>query len=140
MAVFDNIISTNYNSFGSCNISYSALYCGEKTGFYVTLKNGLSLLRGFRIRSGHYIAARDPLTITLEGSNQSGNFLTLGTSWTLIYNGSTGLAVDPGRSIFGITKMISNNSIWYSSYRLLVTAKVGSEVAVEYSEIQFFGY
>lgn len=140
MAVFDDIISTNYNSFGSCNISYSALWCGDKTGFYVTLKNGPSLLRAFRIRSGHYKAARDPLTVTLEGSNLPSAYLTLGSSWTLIYNGSSGLAIDPGRSLFGETQTISNNSIWYSSYRFLVTAKKDSEVSAEYSEMQFLGY
>ena len=140
LAVFDGIVATNYNSFGSCNLTVSALDCGEKTGFYVTLKSGPTLLRAFHFRAGHYSAKRDPLTVTVEGSNQDSALLTFGSSWSLVYQGSTGLDVDPGREKFGRVQMIANNSNWYLSYRLLVTTKKGAEVGVEYAEMQFFGY
>ena len=81
--------------------------CGTNTGFYITFKNGPFLLRAFRIRPGHYNEARDPSTITIEGSNLADTFLTLGSSWTLIYNGSTGLTTDPGRKMLGQTRTIT---------------------------------
>ena len=140
VGIFDGINTTNYCSFGNCNKSMTFVSCGEKTGFYVTIQSGPILLRAFRFRSGHYEEGRDPSTITLEGSNLARNYLTIGSSWTLIYNGSAGLTIDRGRSVFGETQTIVNNSIWYSSYRLLVTAKKGSGCCAEYSEVQFFGY
>jgi hypothetical protein len=140
MAVFDGDITSSYTAYGYCNLSTYALSCGRNTGFYVTLKYDSILLRAFRIGSGHLRAIRDPLTITLEGSNQNGTLLTLGSSWTLIYNGSTGLDIDPGRSMLGQTQMIPNNIAWYSSYRLLVITKRGDDTSVEYSEVQFLGY
>jgi hypothetical protein len=69
----------------------------------------------------------DPITVILEGSNASLSRLTLGSSWTLIYNGSNGLGNDPGGGEFGVTQWVSSNSIWYLSYRILVTSKRGGE-------------
>jgi hypothetical protein len=45
----------------------------------------------------------DPLTVTIEGSNQTLS-LTLGSSWTPIFNGSSELDTDPGRETCGITE------------------------------------
>jgi hypothetical protein len=123
MAVFDGNISSNYNNFGACNYMMKALSSGLNTGFYITLINGPMLLRAFRIRSGHYKAERDPLIITLETSNHNNTLLTLGSSWTLIYNDSSGLTNVTDRNVLGQTQMIINNSKWYSSDRLLVSAK-----------------
>ncbi|CAF1354255.1 unnamed protein product [Adineta ricciae] len=135
-SVFDNISNSSYSSYGVCNYSTWDLSCGKNTGFYITFKNGPYLLRAFRICAGHFRAARDPLTITIEGSNLAGAALTLGTSWTLIYNGSTGLTTVPGRSMCGELQT-TENSLWFSSYRLLVTAKRSVDTCVEYSEVNF---
>lgn len=86
------------------------------------------------------IPERDPLTITIEGSNQSISALMLGSSWTLIYNGSTGLNPDPGRNNSGIIQNMSNNTSWYTSYRILVTSKRHISDAVHFGEIELLGY
>ena len=133
---FDLNSATKYNSYGPCNVSatYSAA-CGINTGVYFTSNSGTSLIRTLRFCSGNDRPSRDPITVTVEGSNQSLSILTFGSSWTLIYNGSTGLDTDPGRNTYGITQNISN-SIWYLSYRILVTSKRNIETSVQYAEIQ----
>ena len=83
---------------------------------------------------------RDPLTVTLEGSNQNGSTLLLGSSWTLIYNGTTGLDVDPGRGSLGVRQTFFSNVIAYSSYRILITWKRGNEIATQYSELQLSAF
>jgi hypothetical protein len=85
---------------------------------------------------------RDPITITLEGSNATGGVaLTLGSSWPLIYNGSTGInsTSAPGRATY-VTQQNFSNTIPYASYRLLVTLQRGNDTAVQYSESQIIGY
>ena len=77
--------------------------------------------------------------VTLEGSNTDKSLLTLGSSWTLIYNGSSGLKSDPGRGKAGVLQML-NNSQPYHSYRLLIVSKRGIESGVHYSEFAFYGH
>ena len=129
-------MNTVFTSYGACNITATGLLCGVNTGFYTTFNNGPFLLRAFRIGSGALSGARDPLTMTIEGSNAASALLTLGSSWTLIYNGSAGLDIDPGRKMFGQTRTV-NHAIWYSSFRLLVLTKRGVETASEYTEVEF---
>lgn len=76
--------------------------------------------------------------MTVEGSNQNLSMLTLGSSWTLLYNGSTGLALDPGRYTYGHT-MIFSNSIAYSSYRVLILTTRNLSSGVQYAEVNFIG-
>ncbi len=107
----------------------------------LTLKRGISLLASIRFCAAPSLPERDPMTITIEGSNQpSSSALLLGSSWNLIYNGSSGLNSDPGRTSFGMTQTIPNNVLWYNSYRLLITSKRNISNAVQYSEVQLFGY
>lgn len=138
---FDKIRSNKYLSFGHCNDSSrsNALSCGTSTGFYLTLRAGPVLLDGLRFITGNDASSRDPLTMTLEGSNQPNSTLLLGSSWTLIYNGSCGLDVDPGRNASGQTQSFSSNTVPYDSYRLLITSKRGVTYAVQYAEVEFFG-
>ena len=137
-AAFDNNLTSLYISYGACNVSVSFTTCGRDTGLYLTPQWNSSLLLAFRISTGSWGIMRDPLTITIEGSNKTGSALIWGSSWILIYNGSTGLIPDPGRNARGITQKIPNNSIWFSSYRLLVTTIRGNASAVEYSEVELF--
>lgn len=133
--VFDGTSTTKYTAFGSCiSGGTPSTSCGINTGFYLTLQRGLSLLQGFRIRTANSLPERDPLTITIEGSNQPSTALTLGSSWTSIYNGVTGLSTDPGRGTWGPYQFFSN-SLSYSSYRILITSKRGSTDAVQYADI-----
>ena len=83
---------------------------------------------------------RDPLTVTIEGSNEPTSALILGSSWTLIYNGSTGLDTDPGRYNFGVIQNLTNNLVWYKSYRFLFISKRNSSDAIQYGEVELYGY
>ncbi|CAF4333721.1 unnamed protein product, partial [Rotaria sordida] len=77
--------------------------------------------------------------VTLEGSNANKSLLTLGNSWTLMYNGSSGLESVPGRGKTGVLQMFNNNQP-YRSYRLLVVLKREVESGVHYSEFAFYGH
>ena len=135
--LFDGNANTKYASFGSCvsNGDPSAT-CALGTGFYLTLQRGSSLLQGFRIRTANDLPDRDPLTITIEGSNEASSSLTSGSGWTLIYNDVTGLSTDPGRLLWGPYQFFSN-LITFSSYRFLVTTKRGVADATQYADVEF---
>ena len=138
---FDNTTTTKYINFGYCywTAPVSSI-CGVNTGLYVSPKRGPSSLVALQFCTGNDFPNRDPLTITIEGSNQPSSSLTLGSSWTLIYNGSTGLQTILTRFQCGPMVSVSNNSNWYSSYRVLVTSIRGIEVATQYSELRLMGY
>ncbi|CAF4074563.1 unnamed protein product, partial [Rotaria sordida] len=139
--VFDQNNITKYTSYGICN--QSAIYssrCGANTGLYLTLQRGGSLLTGIRFYTANGLPERDPMTITVEGSNQPSSALLLGSSWTLMYNGSSGLNSDPGRYRLGVTETISNNVVYYKSYRLLITSIRNISNAAHYSEVELLGY
>ena len=97
-------------------------------------------MKALQFCTGNDYPLRDPLTMTLEGSNQNGSTLFLGSSWSLFYNGTTGLAVDPGRWSRGVTQTFSSNTIAYSSYRILITLKRGVDYAAQYSELDLFAF
>jgi len=111
--------------------------CGLNTGFYLELLQGQVLVTALQVCTANDFPERDPLTVTLEGSNQSGTALTVGTSWSLIYSGNTGLPSNPGRGICGTVQSF-NNSIQYKSYRFLVSGKRDMSNSVQYSELQLF--
>ena len=139
--VFDNSLNSKYTSFGVCNSSAGAIaaYCGVNTGFYFTVDSSAILLAGMRFGTPAALPSRDPITLTVEGSNQTPSVLSLGTSWTLFYNGSTGLNANPGRRAYGL-RVNFTNSISYSSYRFLITSIRGVDTATQYAEVQLFGY
>lgn len=139
--IFDQNRTTKYTNYGPCNgTSGSFSQCGTNTGFYLTLQRGTSLLTTIRFLTAPSLPERDPMHITVEGSNQPSSALLLGSSWTLIYNGSSGLDADPGRSSFGVTLVIANNIVWYNSYRFLVTSIRNMSNGVQYSEVEMIGY
>ncbi|CAF1671719.1 unnamed protein product, partial [Adineta ricciae] len=106
---------------------------------YLELQRGSTLVTGMQICTANDFAGRDPFKMSLEGSNQSGTNLILGTSWTLIYHGTTGLQADPGRFNCGTVRTI-NNTAWYSSYRFLVSDTRENLNTVQYSEVRLYGY
>ncbi|CAF4740999.1 unnamed protein product [Rotaria socialis] len=141
---FDGNANTKYTSFGPCKLDNCKgnLFpenCGLNTGLYLALQQGATFIVGLQLSTGNDFPRRDPIMVTLEGSNQSGTNLTLGSSWTLIYSGRSGLATDPGRKMSGPIVFFPN-SLQYTSYRFLVTASRASDCAVQYSELQLFGY
>ena len=113
---------------------------GINTGFYVipSISNATVVL-GLHFATANDCPERDPISVTLEGSNSSD--LDLGSSWTLIYNGSTGISAssDPGRMVYAPQQRFLN-TVPYKSYRLLVTSKRGNDNCVQYSEAHIIGY
>jgi hypothetical protein len=96
--VFDSSTATAYANYGTYNNFYGSYStrCGEDTGLYLSLLRGASLLVAFTISTAASYVERDPVTLTIEGSNQSLLALTFGSSWILIYNGSSDLDSDHG--------------------------------------------
>ena len=137
--VFDGNLTSLFCSYGTCAFLVYNITCGQNTGVYVTVQQDPFVLDAFRIATGQ-LAVRDPLAINIEGSNQIGSALTLGSSWTLIYNGTSGLSTDPGRYSLGVKQAISDNILAFASYRFLVVEKRGVESSAEYAEIQLFGH
>lgn len=141
--LFDNSVFTSYKTYGECTsyIFSASSVCGEKTGFYFSPLRGPTLLLGFQFSAIVGVNLfTNPQTLTLEGSNASPTALTLGSSWTLIYSGETGLDALLSLGQAGSIIWISTNSTWYSSYRLLITSKAGFDTTVAYSEVEFYGY
>lgn len=135
----DNNTSTKYLNFGSCNDTNGGDLCGINTGFYVTLQRGPSVVKAFQMCTANDAVKRDPVRITLEGSNQTGANLTLGGSWALLFDGSSGLEVAPPRFSCSQLQCVIN-SVAYASYRILVTGRRAPENCVQYSELQLFTY
>ncbi|CAF1320494.1 unnamed protein product [Rotaria sordida] len=115
------------------------LKTGLNTGFYLKLNASICIVNGFQFTTATSHPKRDPIMVTLEGSNANKSLLTLGNSWTLMYNGSSGLESVPGRGKTGVLQMFNNNQP-YRSYRLLVVLKRGVESGVHYSEFAFYGH
>ena len=64
---------------------------------------------------------RDPLTITIEGSNDSNANSEKALDFTLLYEGPSGLKDDPGRNSWG--EVINfKNKVGFKTFRILVTA------------------
>jgi hypothetical protein len=114
--------------------------CGVNTGFYVYSDRPASLLVAFRFQAADNYPDRDPIDMTIEGSNQNVSALLLGSSWRLIYNGTSGLDVTPARRTLGPTIWLSDNVIWYTSYRILILSKRNVGNTVQYSELELLGY
>jgi hypothetical protein len=136
--LFDGSRTTPYASYGTGNYSYYSLRSGVDTGVYVTVPGDPFYLTAFRVVRAHVSVNRDPLTMTVEGSNQSGSALILGSSWTLIYNGSSGLDISPSNDLPGTRQMLYDNVSLFSSYRFIFTSKRSLETCVEITEIEMF--
>lgn len=138
-SAIDNNIDTKYLNFGD-NLGLSR-FSGINTGFYLTPLIGSSVATGFVFTTADDVPGRDPTMVTVEGSNNDLAELPSGRSWTLIYSGSSGISasVDPGRKTKGQLQSL-NNSKAYKSYRLLITAKRGNDIALQYSEVAILGY
>ncbi|CAF1529819.1 unnamed protein product [Rotaria sp. Silwood1] len=137
----DNSTSTKYFNFGGTgDYNVVASVPGVGTGFYVipAISNA-SIAISLLFATANDSPNRDPITVTLEGSNA--NALDNGSSWALIYSGSTGIShtADPGRMVY-VTRQNFSNTIAYRSYRLLVTSQRAPEWGVQYSEAQIIGY
>ncbi|CAF1399896.1 unnamed protein product [Rotaria magnacalcarata] len=142
--ICDRNTSTKYASFGNCNSTASGSpTCSRNTGFYLTLQRGTSLLVAFRFATANSYPQRDPLMITIEGSNSNSIELTRGSSWTLLYNGSSGISTNQTRLTYGSTQWLPKNSTRYASYRFLVNLAMNDGASIptiQYSEVELLGY
>lgn len=137
-SAIDGNLATKYLNFGNGAESESSATKGVGTGFYITPSMGKTLLTGFQFATAEDEPTRDPLSITLEGSNATDAALTLGSSWTTIYSGVSGLETTLGRSAWGIPEAVAATT-GYSSYRVLITSQRGVTNCMQYSEMALYG-
>ncbi len=130
----DGNLASKYLNFGINDFTR-----GIDTGFYITPVYGASMIGGVAFATANDNPGRDPLTITIEGSNATTD-LTLRANWTMIYSGPSGLLTDPNRQTWGPMQTFANSAS-YTSYRVLVTerrALLADENSVQYSEAQVY--
>jgi hypothetical protein len=133
--LFDSDLNTRFSSEG--NSAATDGIAGLNTGFCMTVVQCQPVLIGFRFGNAYPYSEREPLRITIEGTNCT-NVQTC-VSWALLYNGSAGLDIQMNSLGYGEYQPISNNNI-YKSYRFLVTEKRNVSNYVTYDEVQLFGY
>jgi len=142
-AILDGELGSTHLNFGSYDVTVDLPTKGVGTGFMVVPQSGgFSVLQAFQFGTGGDRYKRDPITITIEGSQFNNSaYLQMGSSWNLIYDGWTGINMtdDPGRSVYGNLQTI-NQSCPYKAYRVLITSQRGEDDSVQYSEVKFFGY
>lgn len=134
--LFDNNLNTLFSSEGNSSSGTNAI-AGLNTGFYMSIAQCQPVLIGFRFGNAYNYSVREPLTVTIEGTNCA--IVSTCVNWTLLYNGSTGLDIQENSLAYGEYESISNSDI-YESYRFLVTSKRNLSNYVSYSEVQLFGY
>jgi hypothetical protein len=140
----DGSLASKYLNFGFQGTTGAVLNNpGAGTGFYVTPSiSTASLAIGLLFATANDWPNRDPITVTLEGTNATSiAALNLGSSWTFIYSGPTGIDPlnAPPRSTY-VPQQKFSNTIPYSSYRLLLTSQRNVTDAVQYAESQIIGY
>ncbi len=107
-------------------------------GFVVTPRSGRAVIRAFRIATANDLESRDPLALTIEGSNAPDAAAAGASGFHLLYEGPCGLERDPGRNAWGEQVSFPNGTA-YKSYRILVTKTRGEHPdAVQFSEIGLF--
>jgi len=135
---FDNTTYLNYGSVGY-NSSGMTSTAGVGTGVITTPQIGASIVQSILFQAGNDSANRDPLTITLEGSNTTGTNLAYGQYWTLLYTGPTGLApFNATRLDWGAPQNFSNTQS-FTSYRMIVTSQRGIDYCTEFAEMHLYG-
>jgi hypothetical protein len=125
------------NLFGAANGGSKYQNFAETGAGFIVTPTAMSVLTGVDFSTGNDAPERDPLTITIEGTNSPNAASTLNSSWTLIYNGVTGLAMDPGRNAFGSQVSFPNQQS-FTSYRVLVQSVRNGAIAnsFQFQEIQ----
>jgi hypothetical protein len=137
--LFDNRTNTRFVSRGN-STSGSNSIAGLNTGFHLTIAECRPTLVQFRFATGDAERSRDPINLTVEGTDCDD--LLLCTSWTLIYSGTSGLENVTTTGTYGEWRNITSATTPYASYRFLVTSKRNTTAStfVTYGEVQLFGY
>jgi hypothetical protein len=134
--LLDGRLTSRFSSRGSPGTGTS-FAAGRDTGFVAILLQCTPILTGVRMGNAFPYVERDPLRMTIEGSNC--NDLLACNSWSLLYSGLTGLGTLGNVSSYGTLQSFSNTNV-YKSYRFLMTTKRASSSFVAYSEIELYGY
>lgn len=141
--IIDYNVSTKYNSYGNVNVSMRSVTAGVGTGFYVTMAVGACLVTGVQFATANDAPQRDPLTMTLEGSNVTyPPLLSEGSSWILIYSGPTGISSTNAsfpRSTYAEPQNFTN-TLRFTSYRFIMTSQRANASNLQYSEAHLLGY
>lgn len=113
---------------------------GVNTGFVVTPQLGSSVATGIRFATANDVPGRDPLRITLEGSNAANATNAGAGGFTLIYSGPAGLQPNQDRKTWGYFATFPNTTA-YKTYRCLITNTAGGASAdgVQCSEFEVLG-
>jgi alpha-L-fucosidase 2 len=111
---------------------------GIQSGLVVWPSMGNSIVTGIRLATANDIPDRDPVEITLEGSNDPDAVKAGGTGFTLIYQGPSGLGQTSERNHWGETVSFENTQA-YAAYRLLITRTRGDANGTQYAEMELLG-
>lgn len=132
--------NTTYLNYGTVGLSGTpSVSAGVGTGLFTTPQVGPTIIQSIQFQTGNESDSRDPLTITIEGSNRTGTPLYVGSSWTLLYTGVTGLLpLNNSRLTWGELQNFSN-TIPFISYRIIVTSQRDADVGTEYAEMHLYG-
>jgi len=120
--VLDGTIQSKYTNRGRDADGFNPP--GDDTGFVVTPQGGETPVEKIQFSTGDDRPERDPMSITLEGSNDPNALAAGGNGFAVIYSGSSGLRNDPGRSQWGRVMTFQNQTA-YKTYRVLVTETRG---------------
>ncbi len=103
---------------------------------------GACVVTGIQFATANDAPERDPITMTLEGSNVVNTlFLSKGSSWTLIYSGLTGISntTIPSRTTY-VDPQNFTNTARFTSYRLIMTSQRNISTNLQYSEAHLLGH
>jgi hypothetical protein len=131
-SVIDGNVDTKYFNKGE---DTSARFPGMNTGFLITPKAGEKIITAIQFATANDEEDRDPVNITLEGSNTEHPVKAQGDDFTLIYSGPSGLSGVFDRNHWGPVVTFTNTHA-YKSYRVLVTAIRGEATGTQYSEVR----
>lgn len=134
----DGNLDSKYLNFGKTNV-----------GFLIVPSMGPSKLTSVQMATANDSPNRDPMTISIEGTNEPFNPQTylgvFNTSWTLVYSGSSGLEAlsaddATGRKVWGVEKPIVGAGT-FTYYRVLITTlrDAGGANSMQFSEIALNG-
>ena len=129
---------TKYLNFGAGASNVTSATKGVGTGFYVTPAAGASIANAIQVATANDAAERDPLTVSIEGSNATGAALDLGSNWTLIA-ALVNLGIDAETPRYTQGPVVSfANTTAFTSYRVLVQSHRGVANSVQYGEMNLF--
>lgn len=127
----DNVLTDKYLNFGKAGVGFITT---------TTTSGPSTVVKGIRFTTATDHPERDPTTVTLEGSQDANATSSLNSSWTLIYNGPSGLSTDPGRFQVG-PQVNFANGVSFKSYRLLVSSVRDAALAnsMQFGEVELIG-